>query len=93
MKHNVSWAEAYLHIKWHRDPSSRLATINIGRKVGAVPLIHSVVWPQQTGQKVGGYAPFFGGGAGSPSSTVWPGPRPTSMIPSDILLHSAIWRQ
>jgi len=29
------------------------------------------------------------GGAGSPSSTTWPGPRPTSMIPSGILIHPA----
>jgi len=26
--HNVPWAEAYLHNKWHLDPSNRLATIH-----------------------------------------------------------------
>jgi len=26
--------EAYLPTKWHRDPSSRLATIDMGRKLG-----------------------------------------------------------
>jgi len=31
---NVAWAEAYLRTKWHLDPSSRLATIDMGRKVG-----------------------------------------------------------
>ena len=31
--HNVAWAEAYVRIRWHLDPSSRLATIDIGRKV------------------------------------------------------------
>ena len=39
---NVAWVEVYLHIKWHLDPSSRLATIDMGRKVGrgaAVPLL------------------------------------------------------
>ena len=36
----------------------RLATIDMGRKLGAVP--------------------FWGGGAGSPSNAMWPGPRPTS---------------
>ena len=40
----------------HVDPSSRLGTIDMGRKLGAVPT-------------------FWGGGAGSPSSTVWPGLR------------------
>ena len=36
---SVAWAEVYLHTKWHLDPSSRLVTIDIGRKVGdTVPL-------------------------------------------------------
>jgi len=43
------------------------------------------------GRKVGaqswGCAPFLGRGAGFPSSTKWPGLRPTS-IPSGILIHS-----
>ena len=39
------------------------------------------------GPKIGGCARFFfGGGAGSPSSTIWPGTRPTS-VPSDTLMH------
>ena len=33
-----------------------------------------------------------GGGAGSPSNTTSPGPRPTS-VPSGILIHPAIWPQ
>jgi len=28
------WAEAYFHTKWHLDASSRLATIEMGRKLG-----------------------------------------------------------
>jgi len=31
----VAWAEAYLRTKWYLDPSSRLATIDWGREVGA----------------------------------------------------------
>ena len=31
----------YLHTKWHLDLSSRLATINMVRNVGAVPLFSS----------------------------------------------------
>jgi len=27
IQHNVAWAEAYLHTKWHLDPSNHLATI------------------------------------------------------------------
>jgi len=58
---------------YHLDPYSRLATINMGRKLG-------------------GSAPFLGRGAGSPSNTKLPGPRPSS-IPSGILIHAAIWPQ
>jgi len=29
-------------------------------------------------------------GAGSPSNTMWPGPRPTS-VPSFILIHPTVW--
>jgi len=35
--------------------------------------------------------PFFGG-RGTPSSTMWPGQRPTS-VPSVILIHPAVWPQ
>jgi len=36
--YNVAWIEAYLRTKWHLDPSRRLATISIRRKMGrAVP--------------------------------------------------------
>jgi len=36
--HNMTWAKAYLRTKWHLDPSSRLATTDMGRKSVAVPL-------------------------------------------------------
>ena len=29
----MAWAEAYLRTKWHLDPSSRLATTDMGRKL------------------------------------------------------------
>ena len=41
---------------------------------------------------VAGSAHFLGRGAGSPSNTMWPGPRPTCM-PSFILIHSTVWPQ
>ena len=35
---SYAWAEVYLRSKWHLDPSSRLATIDMGKNcVGAVP--------------------------------------------------------
>ena len=37
-------AEAYLHTKWHLDPSSYLATTAIGRKLGAVPHWERASW-------------------------------------------------
>ena len=40
----------------------------------------------------GGDAVPHSGGDGSPSNTMWPGPRPTS-IPSGILIHPAVWPQ
>jgi len=36
IKHDVAWAEIYLHIKWHLDLSSHFATIDMGRKVGVL---------------------------------------------------------
>jgi len=41
------------------------------------------------GRKVGEAAavPLLDGGAGSPSNTMWPGPRPTS-IPSGVQIHA-----
>jgi len=35
IQHNVVWAEAYLHTKWHLDPSSHLTTTDMGRKLGS----------------------------------------------------------
>jgi len=69
-----SCPEAYLHTKWHLDASSRLATIKMGRKLGAT-------LPR-----------LFGEGAGSPSSTLWRGPRPTS-VSNAILIHPALLPQ
>ena len=53
------------------ETDDRLATTDIGQKLGAV---------------------LWGGGAGSPSNTLWPGPRSTSP-PSDTLIHIAVWPQ
>ena len=34
MSHDVGRAEAYLHAKFHLDPSSHLVTTDMGRKLG-----------------------------------------------------------
>jgi len=41
-------AEAYVRAKWHLDPSSRLATTDMDRKLGSVPLLAggaNTMWP------------------------------------------------
>jgi len=44
------------------------------------------------GRKLGAAVPLIFRGAGSPSNTISPEPRPTS-IPSGILIHPAVWPQ
>ena len=44
------------------------------------------------GPKRGGLLCPIRGGAGSPSNTMWPGPRSTSVI-SDVFIHPAVWPQ
>ena len=46
--HNVASAEVYLPTKWHLDPSSHLATTDMGRKLGAVPLLEGARFPSNT---------------------------------------------
>jgi len=38
--YNVAWAEAYLGTQWHIDPSSHLATTDMGRKLHR----HASLW-------------------------------------------------
>jgi len=49
IEHEAAWAEAYLHTKWHHSPSSRLATPDIGRKLGGrAPLGEGELGPHLT---------------------------------------------
>ena len=69
-------AKAHLHTKWHLDPSSRLATIDMGQKVRVVVphfrptslpsgiLIHPAICPQQIWAKNWGLCPFGEGELG-----------------------------
>jgi len=36
-QHNVAWAEVHLPTERHLDPCSRVDTIDMGRKLGALP--------------------------------------------------------
>jgi len=94
------------------EMGDHLATIDMGRKVGALPLwgellphltqchlsqglppYQVVSWSMQLfgnnrhRLKIGGCATFGGREAGSPSNTMWPGPRPTKwhLDPSNLL--------
>ena len=58
--------------------------------VTSVVFIHAALWPQYTwAENLVGVCPFRGGGAGSPSNTMSPRLRPTS-VPSSILMHTAV---
>ena len=52
IEHKVTWAEAYLHTKWNLDLWSHLAATDMGRKMGAVPLLGGELGPHlmQCGQ-------------------------------------------
>jgi len=50
----VVWAEAFLHTKWHLNPSSRLGTTDIGRKLGVcAPLGEGELGPHLTQCRLG----------------------------------------
>jgi len=79
--------------------SSRLATTDMGGDCGALAEGHLGPHLTQCGLHRGplpchlsSLSPFSGDGAGSPSNTKLPGPRPTSTA-SGILIHPAIWPQ
>ena len=69
----MACAKAYLHTKWHLDPSSRLATMDMDHFFR-------------------GEGCDFLGGVGTPSNTMWPGPRP-SLVQSGIVIQSTVWPQ
>jgi len=75
----------------------RLTQCGLGRRLLPYQVASSSIQPfdhNRHGPKIGwdGAVPFFWGGAGSPSNTKSPGPRPTS-IPCGILVHPAVWPQ
>ena len=66
--------------KNHQDKSSAVA--EMGDRARA----------KWAGKWQGAAVPLSGVEAGSPSNTISPGPRPTS-VPSGILIHSTVWPQ
>jgi len=44
IEHEVAWAEAYIHTKWHLSTSSRLAATDIGLKIGGCAPLGEGSW-------------------------------------------------
>jgi len=73
----------------------RLTQCDLGRGLLPYQVASSPIQPfghNRHGPKLGGGCALFSGGAGSPSNTKSPGPRPTS-IPSGVLVHPAVCPQ
>jgi len=73
-----------------------LTRCGLGRGLPAYQVASSSIQPffhNRHGPKIGrGLCPFWGGRSGSPSDTMWPGPKLTA-IPSGTLIHPAVWPQ
>jgi len=48
VKHNVAWAKVYFRTRWRLHPSSRLAIVDMHRKLEAVPLLGGAATPSKT---------------------------------------------
>ena len=71
------------------------SVLNVGRDLLPYQVASRSIQPfghNRRGPKIGGCCTLFIGEAGSPSNTVLPGPRPTS-LPSGVLIHPAVWPQ
>jgi len=82
----------HLHRKINNTEASEKAIPPIHNKSSAVAEMGDRLVTIDMGRKVergccGGWV-----SNGSPSNTVWPGPRPTS-LPSGILIHPTVWPQ
>ena len=92
--HPAIWPQQIWAENWGEDElGPNLAQCRLGRDLPpSLPsdiVIHPSIWPQQIWAENWGLSLWWRG-AGSPSSTMWPGPRPTS-TPSGILIHPAVW--
>jgi len=98
-----------------QSTEGKLATTDMGQKLGAVPLWGELSphltrrlsqgylpakWPLGPSSRSAtidmdrklGAVPLLGAGAGSPSDTMWSGPR-SACIPSFILIRPTVWPQ
>jgi len=85
MFEELVWRQVCLSARSHYQSQCRMfcAVAEMGDRLAT----------RDMGRKVGTAAvPLSVGGAGSPSKTMWPGPKPTS-VPSDILIHPTVWPQ
>jgi len=74
------WNESVVLIEWMGEARQLLSSSRDGRLFS-----HN-----RNGPKIGGCVPF--GQAAYPSNTMWPGPRPISVL-SGILIHPVVWSQ
>jgi len=80
--HQITWKLEKLFVNVRTDV--RTDTTSNSRSIRSSPRR----WPKKwLGAAVGGWVPI-----GSPSNTMWPGPRATS-LPSGILIHPTVWPQ
>jgi len=71
---------------------SHLTQSHLGWGLPSGILIHAAIWPQQIWAENWGDCAPLGRQAGSPSNTMWLGPRPTC-VPSFILIRPTVWPQ
>jgi len=95
--HPVAWPQQTWAKNWgcpfgERELGLHLTHCGLGRGLSPCQVASCSIQlfrHKRHGPKIG-VCPFGGGGAGSPSNTMWPGPSPTS-LPSGILIHPAVW--
>ena len=74
----IDMAENWRAVPFLRGRGPHLTQCGLGRGLLSCQVASSSIQPfghDRHGPKI---CPFWGGGAGSPSSTMWPGPRPIS---------------
>ena len=95
--HPVVWPQRTLDENWGLCPFRGGEAGSRSNKVAWAEAYRHTKWHPDASSRLAtikmdrklGVCPFMGRGAGSPCSTMWPGPRPTSM-PSAILVHQAV---
>jgi len=88
---HMATGDCTLELRWHysKVPSCTKDRQELSSCWDGRPFGHN-----KHGPKTGGCCSVLGEAvqAGSPSNTVWPGPKPTS-VPSGTLIHPTVWSQ